>query len=174
MANLLLEDIEYLVEDTPRGVWRRYLYPTGARFEEFKSRATFLGWPVIHYTHGKCPETGRRVVAKGVLAIGRLAVGGVAVGHASLGVVAIGQLAVGILFGLGQAATGFAALGQLALGLYLGLGQMATGAIAVGQFAFGQYVLALLGFGAHVWSPATADPVAVDFFKSLAGMFGIG
>ena len=35
MANLLLEDIEYLVEDTPRGVWRRYLYPTGARFEEF-------------------------------------------------------------------------------------------------------------------------------------------
>jgi len=174
MGNLLLEDIEYVVEDTPRGQWRRYVYPTGARFDEYKSHATLLGWPLVHYTHGVCPETGRRVVAKGVLALGRVAVGGVALGQASAGLVAIGQLGVGILFGLGQAACGFAAVGQLAAGLYFGLGQIVTGSIAIGQLAIGQYVLAQRGIGAHVWSPVEADPVAVEFFQSLARALGIG
>jgi len=153
------------------GVWRRYLYPTGARFAEFKSHATFLGWPLIHYTFGKCPETGRRIVAKGVIAVGRLAIGMIAIGHASMGLVAIGQLAIGIGFGLGQAATGIAAIGQIALGVNLGLGQIATGYVAIGQFAAGEYALGQLGFGTHVLSPKRADPEAIRFFKSILDLW---
>jgi len=167
MSNLLLEDVEYRIQETRLGVWRRYLYPTGARFHEFKSHATFLGWPLVHYTHGICPDTGRRIVAKGVVAVGRLAVGGLAIGHASFGIVALGQLAIGILLGLGQAATGLAAAGQAAIGAFFGLGQLATGTVTIGQLGWGTYVLAQRGFGEHVWSSSMADPAAVEFFKSL-------
>ena len=163
----MLEEVEYVVEETALGVWRRYVYPSGARFAEFKSRQTFLGWPLIHYTYGKCPETGRRIVAKGVIAVGRLALGVIAVGQASMGLLAFGQLAVGILFGLGQAATGIAAVGQLALGVTFGLGQMAVGSVAIGQFAAGEYVLGQMGFGNHVWSTQRTDPEAVRWFKSM-------
>jgi hypothetical protein len=74
-----------------------------------------LGLPLLHYTRGICPETGRRIIAKGVLAVGRLAMGVLAIGHASFGAIAIGQLGLGILLGLGQGATGLYAVGQVAL-----------------------------------------------------------
>src|SRR5580700_8524559 len=93
LQNQLLQDIRYKTDETSWGVWRRFLYPSGQLFEEFKSHASFFGLPWLHYTHGKCPETGKRVVAKGMIAVGRLACGGLAIGQASLGVVAIGQLA---------------------------------------------------------------------------------
>src|SRR5579859_1989843 len=147
--NMLLEDVQYQTEVTSFGTWRRYLYPSGSLFEEFVSHAKLLGLPFLHYTRGKCPETGKRVVAKGIIAIGRLAVGVVAIGHASAGVIAIGQLAVGLLLGLGQASTGMFAAGQLAIAVMAGLGQAATGNVVVGQFAVGHYVLAQIGFGAH-------------------------
>ena len=167
MRNLLLENVEYKIETTNFGVWRRFVYPTDASFAEFKSHATFWGLPLFHYTRGKSPETGRRIIAKGVVAVGRLAMGILAMGHASFGVIAIGQLGLGILFGLGQGSTGLYAIGQLALGLMFGLGQFATGQIAIGQFAYGQYVLAQFGYGEYVWSQNRADPEAVSFFKSL-------
>lgn len=149
--NMLLQDVEYQTEVTALGVWRRFLYPTGMLFEEFVSHRQLLGLPMLHYTRGICPETGKRVVARGVIAIGRLAMGIVAIGHASIGVVAIGQLAIGLVFGLGQASTGVFAIGQLAIALAFGLGQGAVGTVVIGQFAFGEYVLAQLGFGPHVW-----------------------
>jgi hypothetical protein len=37
MKNLLFEKVEYKIDETPRGVWRRYLYPDGQLFEEFVS-----------------------------------------------------------------------------------------------------------------------------------------
>ena len=147
MKNLLLENVEYKIETTSFGVWRRFLYPNGAYFAEFKSTVTFFGLPLLHYTHGKCPETGRRIIAKGVVAIGRLATGILAIGHASFGVIAIGQLGLGLLLGLGQGATGLYAIGQVAVGLMFGLGQIATGEIAIGQVAYGKYVLAQSGYG---------------------------
>jgi hypothetical protein len=167
MKNQLLAEVEYKVDETPRGVWRRFLYPDGQLFEEFVSHRWVGGLPLLHYTRGRCPETGRRVVARGVVAIGRLAVGVVAIGHASAGVIAIGQLAVGLLFGLGQAATGMFALGQLALAGIVGIGQFATGWMAVGQFGIGRYVLAQLGVGEHVWDMRGASPVAQQFFRSF-------
>lgn len=167
MSNLLMEKIEYKIEKTPRGVWRRYMYSSGASFGEYKSNRTLFGLPLVHYTYGKCPETGRRIVAKGIFAVGKVALGIIAIGHASFGIIAIGQLAISLLLGLGQATTGMIAIGQLALGIAFGLGQFSTGAIAIGQFAFGKYVLAQIGFGQHVWSPKRADAIAIEFFRSL-------
>jgi hypothetical protein len=171
VKNLLLENVEYRMETTNFGVWRRFVYPNGAYFGEFKSHAIFFGLPLLHYTRGKCPETGRRVVAKGVVAVGRLAMGILAIGQASFGIIAIGQAGLGLLLGLGQGATGLYAIGQVAIGLMLGLGQIATGEIAIGQLAYGKYVLAQIGYGDHVWSMNRADPEAVTFFKFFLARF---
>jgi len=171
MKNLLLEKVEYKIETTNFGVWRRFLYPNGAYFTEFKSHAVFFRLPLLHYTRGKCPETGKRVVAKGVVAVGRLAMGILAIGQASFGAIAIGQAGLGLLLGLGQGATGLYAIGQAAIGLMFGLGQIATGEIAIGQLAYGNYVLAQVGYGDYVWSMKRADPEAVKFFKSLLARF---
>jgi hypothetical protein len=141
MDNMLLREVEYKYEQTSLGTWRSYLYPTGQLFREFQSHRRVYGFPLIHYTRGICPETGRHVITRGVIAVGRLAVGGIAIGHASLGVVAIGQAAFGLAFGLGQLATGAFAIGQAAIGLVFGLGQFATGFTAIGQFAIGKSVL---------------------------------
>src|SRR5690349_15773238 len=94
VKNLLFEKVEYKFDETASGVWRRYLYPDGQLFEEFVSHRWMGDIPLIHYTRGKCPETGKRVVARGVLAIGRIAVGFVAFGQMSVGVIAFGQLAI--------------------------------------------------------------------------------
>ncbi len=167
-ANLLLEEFEYKIDETDFGVWRRFAYPTGELFEEFKSHTRIMGWPLLHYTRGKCPETGKRIIARGVIAIGRLAFGGLAIGHASAGFIAIGQLAIGAFFGLGQASTGIFAIGQLAIGLVFGLGQFTTGYAAIGQFGFGRFVLAQFGIGQHVWDPRAADPIAQQFFRAFS------
>src|SRR5689334_17429138 len=116
MRNLLLERVEYQVEETRLGVWRRCLYPSGELFEEFASHRKLGRFPLLHFTRGKSPETGKRVTARGVIAVGRKAVGVVAVGQAALGVIAVGQLALGLLLGLGQASWGLVAVGQLAIG----------------------------------------------------------
>jgi len=171
MQNVLLERVEYQIETTHFGTWRRYLYPTGVYFAEFKSHSTFLGLPLVHYTRGICPETGKRVVAKGVIGIGRLAAGILAIGQASFGVVAVGQLGLGLMLGLGQGSTGWIAIGQLAMGLYFGLGQMATGSIAIGQLGLRKYVLAQMGFGEHVWSTKGSDPEIIEFFRNLLCRF---
>jgi hypothetical protein len=167
MLNTLLEKPEYKIVKTALGTWRSFGYVNGTSFHEFKSDATLFGMPLIHYTYGRSPETGRRVCAKGVIAVGRLACGIIAIGHASMGIVAIGQLAIGLLFGLGQLSTGLAAVAQMALGVYFGLGQLATGYVAIGQIAFGKYVLAQIGFGEYVLSMARRDEQAIEFFKTF-------
>jgi hypothetical protein len=167
MPNLLLEKIDYKIETTRRGTWKRYVYPSGASFAEFTAHTTLFGLPLVHYTRGICPETGRRVVAKGFIAVGRVAMGLIALGQIAVGALTVGQLALGLLLGLGQASTGIIAIGQLALGSGFGGGQIATGMIAIGQIGAGHYVLAQFGVGTHLWSMASADPEAVAFFKSL-------
>lgn len=165
--NMLLNDVDYKVDTTGLGTWRSFLYPDGHLFEEFVSHMRVLGLPLIHYTRGKCPETGKRIVAKGVIAVGRVAVGGLAIGQASAGVIAIGQAALGLLFGLGQATSGLFAIGQLSIGLILGLGQFTTGLVAIGQLGFGKYVLAQFGLGQHVWDMRGVSDVAREFFRPL-------
>ena len=174
MQNLLLEKVEYKIEETRLGIWRRFAYTGGIYFAEFKSHGTWMGLPLIHYTRGICPETGKRITARGVLGIGRFATGIIAIGHVSFGLVAIGQLGLGLLLGLGQGATGLFAIGQLAGGFLFGLGQFATGEVAIGQLAYGKYVLAQMGYGDFVWSLKRRDPAAVEYFKSFLRGFGIG
>lgn len=166
MGNVLLEEVEYKIEETHFGVWRRYGYINGTSFHEFKSHKRLFGLPLVHFTYGRCPETGRRVWARGVIAVGCFARGIVSVGMVSIaclavglgavGIVAIGLAGVGIIFGLGQFSTGLVALGQ-----------MATGYVAIGQIALGKYVLAQIGFGEYVWSMSRSDPGAIEFFKAL-------
>ena len=167
MKNLLLENVEYRIEETRLGVWRSFVYPDGNLFAEFTSHRRLFGVPLLHYTRGKCPETGKRVVARGIVAVGRLAVGVVALGQAAVGIVALGQLALGVLLGLGQVATGVVALGQLAVAALLGLGQGATGYVAAGQAAYGHYVLAQVGYGTHVWDTRGVSPAAEQFFRQF-------
>jgi hypothetical protein len=169
MQNLLLNplEIEYATEETPWGTWRRFLFPDGQMFAEFRSHNSLLGLPWIHMTWGRCPETMRRITAKGVFAVGKFAVGGVAIGHVSLGGIAVGQLGLGLLLGVGQATTGLFALGQLAIGGVVGIGQLTCGALAIGQLAYGQFVLAQFGLGEYVWDMRRADFEAVKFFKML-------
>jgi hypothetical protein len=167
--NLLLEDIQYRIDETASGTWRRFVYPNGSRFEEYKSRAEFAGMPLLHYTYGICPETGRRITARGVIAVGRFARGIIAIGHVAFGIVAIGQASVGLVLGFGQATAGVFCIGQLAIGLIFGAGQVATGYIAIGQIALGSYVLAQIGWGNHVMDTRAVDPVAQNFFLRLIG-----
>lgn len=171
MKNLLIEKVDYKMETTRWGVWRRFVYPDGKSFAEFRSHTTFWGLPLLHYTQGICPETGKRIISKGIIAVGRLAVGFLAIGQASFGLIALGQAALGLLLGLGQASTGFYAIGQLSIGLLFGLGQIATGEIAIGQVAFGKFVMAQAGFGEYVWSMNRSDPEAVTFFKAFLPLF---
>lgn len=167
MKNMLLETIEYKTEETEHGTWRRFVYPNGESFSEYRSETIVFGLPLVHYTSGKCPETGKRLVAKGFIAVGRKAVGVIAIGQVSAGLVALGQASLGLLFCLAQAGAGFVALGQLALGARFGAGQLTTGTTAIGQLALGRYVLAQVGFGSHLWTPGYADPEAVRHFQEL-------
>jgi len=167
MKNQLLEKVDYKIEETPRGVWRSFMYPSGEYFTEYRSNTVLFGLPLVHFTRGKCPETGRRIVAKGIFALGRIAVGVVAVGQAAAGLVAFGQAGVGLLFCLAQACAGLIAFGQLAVGVHFGAGQVATGTTALGQFAVGKYVLAQLGAGQYLWTTQHSDPVAVQHFHEL-------
>lgn len=146
-------------------------------FEEFVSHRRLFGLPLVHYTRGRCPETGRAKWACGMVAVGRKAIGLVALGRFAVGLLAlgqlsagvfvIGQLAIGVLLGIGQGTTGVIAIGQLAIGLAFGLGQFTTGFIAIGQGAAGYYVLAQKGIGRFVWDTSGCSPVARQFFESL-------
>src|SRR3954463_8955910 len=148
--NVLRNDVDYIIQETANGVWRRYLYPNGRRFAEFKTYLNVGGLSPVHYTHGICPQTGRRITAPGIIAIGRVASGIIAIGQFAIGLIAIGQLSIGLLFSMGQAGFGAYCVGQLAVGLLFGAGQFATGQIAIGQLAYGTNVLAQIGFGKHV------------------------
>jgi len=155
------------LEETSLGTWRRYVYPGGrSRLSEFRSHAEIFGLPLVHFTTGIDPVSGRKAAARGILAVGRRAIGVIAVGQVSIGVLAIGQAALGVA-ALGQAAGGMWAIGQLAVGWRFALGQIAIGAVAIGQLAAGRMVLAQIGLGRHVSSTSSSDPEAVAFFRSI-------
>jgi hypothetical protein len=55
MRNMLLEDIEYAVTETPGGVWKQFMYENGRVYREYTSNLRLLGLPLIHFTRGICP-----------------------------------------------------------------------------------------------------------------------
>jgi hypothetical protein len=141
MENLLNTEIDYQTTETSYGTWRRFLYTNGAMNSEFTSRSSFIGWPLLHISRGRSPETGKIAAARGIIAIGQKAVGVLAVGQAAFGIIAIAQLSIGLLIGVGQAATGILAIGQAAAGVF-----------AISQFGIGVTGLSQLGGGLFLHS----------------------
>lgn len=167
MGNLLNKQPDYVITQSRWGQTRKYLYESGMLFKEFKSKMKVCGLPLVHITHGICPETGKRICAKGIIAIGRMAVGVFAFGQLSVGVIAIGQLSIALGF----------ALAQLSIAGFFSIGQGAVGVVAIGQFACGYYSLGQIAYGQYVLSMSTRDFEAVTFFKGLweriSGLVGI-
>jgi len=127
---------------------------------EWRSKAEFLGYPVVHVAVGR--KDGKLRVAKGIIAIGQFAIG----------LVTVAQFGIGFLFGFGQFILGFTAVAQFAVAVLFGLGQFATGYVAIGQFALGYYGLGQLAFARFGWDSRGKDPVAQEFFRGMLSHFG--
>ena len=166
MENLLYERIDYKIEETAWGTWRSFMGINGQLFREFVSHAGIWGLPILHYTYGRDPATGRRKIARGVFAIGRIAVGVVPIGQLAIGIMPIGQAALGLFFGIGQLATGLFAVGQFAISVFFALGQFAVGMIAIGQFAVGLYGIGQIAYATHAWTPAYKDPAIQQMIRT--------
>lgn len=123
---------------------------------EWKSNYTVYGYPLVHIAFGRDAQNRLRV-AKGVIAIGQF----------GIGLITFAQVGIGILFGFGQLMFGLTAIAQVAITPLFGAGQFATGYVAIGQIALGYYALAQFGFAEHLWSTATRDPQALEFFRRL-------
>ena len=118
---------------------------------EFRSKEEIGGWPLIHINIGANPETGRPLVAKGVVAIGNIAFGVVSIGAAAFGVVTLAAFGLGIV-SLAGFAIGIVALGAVALGYEFALGavvQSATLAIGATGLDF-HFVVGSLMFAAAI------------------------
>jgi len=157
MGNLLNKQPDYVITQSCWGETRKYLYESGMLFKDFKSKMKIGSFPLVHITAGICPETGKRLWAKGVIAIGRKAFGVFALGQLSIGVIAIGQLSIALGF----------ALAQLSIAGFFSIGQGAVGVVAIGQFAYGYYALGQIAYGQYILSMSTRDFEAVNFFKGL-------
>ena len=84
------------------------------------------------------PETGKPLVAKGVVAIGNIAFGVVSIGVAAFGIVTLAAFGLGVV-SLAALAIGVIALGPMAFGYTFALGVVAISAEhAVGIFASGK------------------------------------
>ena len=111
---------------------------------EYRSKEEINGWPLIHINLGTHPETGRPLVAKGVVAIGNIAFGVVSIGAVAFGIVTLAAFGLGIV-SLAGIAIGIVALGAISLGYEVALGAV----VLPSKFAHG--VIALdVHFG--VWS----------------------
>jgi hypothetical protein len=118
-----------------------YAKPAGPQGREWRTRAAFLGLPLVHVVQGvRDPATGRKKIAKGWIASGEIAVGFIAWGGISCGVIAGGGIAVGgLTFGgiavglisIGGIAAGVAASGGVAFGILFSNGGLAAGGGAV-------------------------------------------
>jgi hypothetical protein len=167
MPNLLLQPVDWKVDEGSFFVVKRYLSPATGSYTEYTSRMRMGQLPLVHITLGRDPETGRRKTARGVIAIGRFAFGLVAFGQVAVGAIAIGQASFGAL-ALGQAAiSATVALGQLSVAPIFALGQVSVAYTAVGQVAVGAFAMGQEAFGPHVWTTTKKDPEAEAHFRKL-------
>ncbi|MCK9614641.1 MAG: hypothetical protein M0R48_03950 [Candidatus Omnitrophica bacterium] len=126
---------------------------------EWRSKLTLFGLPLVHIALGLNSNTGKLLIAKGIIAIGIFGIGVISITMVGMGVIALGQFSLGII-----------AIAQFAIGILFGLGQFATGLTAIGQFAFGKYVLAQFGYGKYVLSSTIKDIRALEYFKNIFSM----
>jgi len=140
---------------------------------EFRSRAVFLGLPLVHVRFGGF-EMGRQPAVRAWIAVGDMAQGGLfAFGAFAIAPVAFGGLSVGI-FSIGGMALGAWALGGLAVGGGalggVALGWFSSGSVAIavkaatGQFAFAR----LYAQGASAHAAHANDAAAAAFVQGQA------
>ncbi len=130
----------------------------------WRTRATFLGLPLVHVEKHSLAATGRLVVAKGWLAVGDVACGGIAMGGVATGGVALGGVAAGVVSMAGMAVGLLVGIGGLAAG-WLGIGGMALGYAAAGGVAVGVYACGGTAFGGAVIRASGTDPGAYEWFS---------
>lgn len=94
---------------------------TGWGFE-YKSKATFLGLPLLHISFKYAPNR-VPVPAKGVFAIGQFAIGIFTLSQFGVGVVSISQFTVAV-FALAQFAFAYSLIAQIGIYIHEGHGQI--------------------------------------------------
>ena len=167
MNNLLLQPVDWKIDEGAFFVVKRYLSPATGSYTEYTSHALMGQFPLVHITLGRNPETGQRKVARGVIAIGRFAVGLVALGQVAVGGLAIGQASFGA-FALGQLAlSATLAFGQVSVAPFFAFGQVSVAHTAIGQVAVGKFAMGQLAYGMHVWTTEQKDPMAEAHFRKL-------
>jgi hypothetical protein len=134
---------------------------------EYKSSVKILGLPLLHVASGVDPNTGRLLVARGVIAVGNVAFGVLAIGGVAFGVLALGGLAFGVLALAGLAVAVYAALGGVAIAGWYAFGGLAVaGYVAVGgmavswNYAFGGFAIGKYPYGSNY-----QDPQALEFLR---------
>jgi hypothetical protein len=130
----------------------------------YRSRASFLGLPLIDIGLAGRRGTPRPIVARGWVAVGDIAIGVLfAAGGVAIGGISIGGLGIGVLVVAGVA-LGFAPVGGLAAGLY------AFGGAAFGWFAAvgGLAVAREWAVGGSANAAHANDVVALGYFRSNA------
>jgi hypothetical protein len=88
---------------------------------EYKSQATFLGWPLVHVSFKYRPNL-VPVVARGVIAIGQFACGGFTLSQFGVGLVSVSQFAIAG-WALAQFALAYRLIAQIGIYLHDGVGQ---------------------------------------------------
>ena len=100
-------------------------YPARERWDgygfEYKSQATFLGWPLVHISFKYRPNR-MPVVAKGVIAVGQFGIGIVNVSQFGIGLFSLGQFTIAA-YALAQFAAAYACIAQIGLYVEQGYGQ---------------------------------------------------
>lgn len=89
---------------------------------EYKSKAAFLGLPLIHISFKYRPNR-VPVVAKGVIAIGQFAAGIVTISQFGVGIISISQFTIAV-YALAQFAIGYSLIAQIGLYVSEGRGQL--------------------------------------------------
>lgn len=102
---------------------------------EWKSRALWMGVPVVHVAFGN-DHAGRPRTARGVIAVGQRAAGGVAIGILAGGFVSFGVVSCGVF-----------SLGVVSIGALMACGVNALAPLAVGVVAAGYKVGGVATFG---------------------------
>lgn len=159
---------EFLSDDLPGGREPRRPYPRGPyppdRFwgVQWRSKTEVMGLPLVHIARGIDPETGRPLVAKGVIAVGNIALGVIALGGLALGGLAFGGLSLGLI-----------ALGGLALGLGAAFGGGAFSLwLAVGGLAVSfTWAIGGLALAPHALGGNAADPELLERLREWGRWF---
>ena len=101
-------------------------YPAREKWDgwgfEYKSKATFLGLPLLHISFKYAPNR-VPVPAKGVFAIGQFAIGIFTLSQFGVGVVSISQFTVAFL-ALAQFAFAYSLIAQIGIYIHEGHGQI--------------------------------------------------